>query len=57
MHEETKCRNASCRWKVPKERAAFGDPYCSEYCAQNAEEEGRPTRPCGCKHSACNGGN
>lgn len=55
MHEEAKCSNPSCRCKVPKERAALGDPYCSEYCAENAGEKGRPTQACGCGHAACEG--
>lgn len=56
MHEELECRNASCRCTVPKERVALGDPYCSEYCAQNAGEKGLPTETCGCGHAACGGG-
>jgi len=56
MHEEPECLNPSCRCKVPKERAASGDPYCSEYCAESADEKGRPTHSCGCGHTACVGG-
>jgi len=53
MHDEPKCRNASCRCKVPKERATFGDAFCSEYCVQNAREQGPPPRSCGRGHPAC----
>jgi hypothetical protein len=56
MHEEPGCRNGSCRCKVPKERAALGDPYCSDYCAENGDKKARPVQPCGCGHAACDGG-
>ncbi len=56
MHEAPKCLNESCRCKVPRDRMARGDPYCSAHCAENAGAEGHPLRSCGCKHPPCGGG-
>jgi hypothetical protein len=53
MAEQPTCAHEGCNCEVPKERAAKGDAYCSDYCAKHSEHEEHAAHQCGCGHMPC----
>lgn len=53
MAEQSRCGHEGCNCDVPRERAARGDQFCSDYCAQHGGKTGHVAHACGCGHAAC----
>jgi hypothetical protein len=55
MTESTQCKHEGCNCDVPKERAATGEGYCSDYCKKHGEKHDHVAHACGCGHPSCAG--
>ena len=53
MVEQGECKHPGCHCPVPKDRAARGDEYCSDYCAGHGGQAGHAEHACGCGHAKC----
>ncbi|MEO6417778.1 MAG: metallothionein [Polyangiaceae bacterium] len=53
MAETSACKHEGCSCEVPKERAATGDAYCSDYCAKHSGSPGHAAHDCSCGHPNC----
>lgn len=53
MAEQSQCTHEGCTCSIPKDRAAKGDSFCSDYCANHGGKPGHTAHACSCGHPAC----